>query len=516
MIEFLLNNEKVSLLDIDPNTTVLEYLREHRQLQGTKEGCASGDCGACTVVIAQLDDQFNLNYLSANACITLVSALDQKQLIIIEDLKSEQKLHKCQQAMVDQDGSQCGFCTPGFVMSLFALHKTHPAYDRQKVQQALAGNLCRCTGYRAIDSAAQQCLDETDNDQFYQLRTQSIHRLKNIQEGDDNTLDESSADEVALRHGQSTCHHPSTLKKLSDLLLAHPKAKIIAGGTDLAITITQHHQKYQQLVSVKYLPELQQHSIDDDYFTLGAAVSLQQCMGIFSSDYPDFTLLLERFASLQVRNHGTIGGNIGNASPIGDCPPPLIALQASLGLRKGEVYREIPLEEYFVDYRKTQLQPSEFIEKVIVPRYKTPFHFKIYKISKRLDDDISAVCGAFFMQLNEQRQVTAIRLAFGGMAAIAKRATYTEQALLGKTWSEQVIKAAQQALIKDFRPLSDFRASREYRLRIAQNLLQKFYIETTINVTDAQGSSTAQSDTQGKTLAPPSVNTHTTRIFEYV
>ncbi|EPJ47622.1 MAG: XdhA protein [Osedax symbiont Rs1] len=509
MIEFLLNNDKTTLHSIDPNTTVLEYLRNHRQRTGTKEGCASGDCGACTVVTAELAPNQQLLYKNINACITLISSLDGKQLITVEDLKNQQQLHSCQQAMVDTDGSQCGFCTPGFVMSLFALKKnqqqqdTNTSDDRHQVQQTLAGNLCRCTGYNAIYKAAEQTLNTPDDDQFSTDQAHTIAQLLLIN-------NQSGQQSTVLSDDQHHCYMPKNIDQLAQLLLTYPDSTLVAGGTDLAIGITQHAQRYHQLISINQVSQLQIFTVNDRQIEIGAALSLHLCQQKIAPYFDDFAQLLERFASLQIRHQGTLGGNIANASPIGDTPPALIALSAKLQLRKGTQTRQVELEDFFIDYRKTSLASGEFIEKIIIPlpaaQSLAPldtllpasdcsgYAFKVYKVSKRLDDDISAICAASYIHLDQQRTIIAIKLAYGGMAATPKRAKLTEAALLGKTFTQQNIEAALANLAKDFTPMSDFRASSDYRLLVAQNLLRKLYIELQVDDTKA----------------------HKTRIFDYV
>ncbi|NQZ31087.1 MAG: xanthine dehydrogenase small subunit [Oceanospirillaceae bacterium] len=469
MIEFLLNNKIVRLADIDPNTTVLEYLRDQQRV-GTKEGCASGDCGACTVVTAELDTQQQLSYKNINACITFIGAMHGKQLITIEDLKSGNNLHSTQLAMVDTDGSQCGFCTPGFVMSLFSLQKHQKTYDRATVQQSLAGNLCRCTGYKAIDNAAQQALTCPASDQFDAAKEQTKQSLKQI----------SSNSEACPSIGKNNniCHLPQDAQSLADLLIQYPQCTLVAGSTDLAIEVTQNAKEFNHLISTAYVSELKQTTITEQQISIGAAVTLNQCQHLLHQPFPDFASLLERFASLQVRNQGTLAGNIANASPIGDTPPALIALNAHMILRCANTQRSELVEDFVVDYRKTTLASSEFIEKIVIPIPQHDFHFKIYKVSKRLDDDISAICVANYLCLDAAGKVSEIRLAYGGMAAIAKRAVQTEAALLGKTWNEANIEAALLKLSDDFQPLSDFRASNQYRMLCAQNLLRKFFYET--------------------------------------
>ncbi|MGH8439568.1 MAG: xanthine dehydrogenase small subunit [Pseudomonas sp.] len=470
MIQFLLNQELRSEHALDPNLTVLQYLREHLGKSGTKEGCASGDCGACTVVVGELaeddDGREQIRYRSLNSCLTFVSSLHGKQLISVEGLKHQGQLHSVQQAMADCHGSQCGFCTPGFVMSLFALQKNSDAPDLHKAQEALAGNLCRCTGYRPILAAAEQSCCQAKPDQFDSNQAQTIARLKAI----------APSETGELNSGDKRCLVPLTVADLADLYGSHPEARLLAGGTDLALEVTQFHKTLPVMIYVGNVAELKRIDSLEDHLEIGAATPLTDCYDALSREYPDFGELLHRFASLQIRNQGTLGGNIGNASPIGDSPPLLIALDAQIVLRKGESTRTLALEDYFIDYRITARQESEFIEKIIVPRARSAWTFRAYKVSKRLDDDISAVCAAFNLRI-ENGVVEAARIAFGGMAAIPKRARACEAALVGKAWNQASIERACQALAEDFTPLSDFRASKEYRLLSAQNLLRKYFIE---------------------------------------
>ena len=476
MIQFLLNRELRSEQTLDPNTTVLQYLREHRGKTGTKEGCASGDCGACTVVVGELVGD-RLRYRTLNSCLTFVSALHGKQLIVVEDLKDQGQLHSVQQAMVDCHGSQCGFCTPGFVMSLFALQKNRAAsgraasgavneYDPAQTHEALAGNLCRCTGYRPILEAAEQACDGKQPDQFDAREAETIAQLKAIE----------PHETAELNNGDKRCLSPLTVADLAEIYSANPDARLLAGGTDLALEVTQFHRELPVMIYIGHIGEMKKVEVSDSHIELGAATALTDCYEALANEYPDFGELLHRFASLQIRNQGTLGGNIGNASPIGDSPPLLIALGAQVVLRKGERSRTLPLQDYFIDYKVTAREPGEFIEKVLVPRARPEQIFRAYKVSKRLDDDISAVCAAFDLRV-ENGVIADARVAFGGMAAIPKRAVACEVALIGASFTLETAERACEALAQDFTPLTDFRASREYRLLVAQNLLRKCFLE---------------------------------------
>jgi len=492
-LQFLLNDEIVALENFDPNLTVLQYLRTIEHKMGTKEGCASGDCGACTVVIAQLAKSEaditkaerstdKLTYQSINACITFIGQLQGKQLITVEHLKSNNKLHSVQKNMVDHHASQCGFCTPGFVMSAFALHKNKKNPDREDVLEALAGNLCRCTGYRSIIDAAIDESNQCDNDTFAQNYQQTLEQL----------LSMNSSASLLINYNNKSYYAPKSSDELSDYLLINPQATLVSGGTDLALMVTQQLTPINELVYLGAVKELTTLHMDDEFIRIGAAMPYHKFIHILKNEYSDLGDMIERIGSLQIRNNGTLGGNIGNASPIGDMPPALIALGCTMELQCGDKIRNVCIEDYFIDYKKTILAPSEFIKSINIPKNlakKAPNKFnkidengdsalKIYKISKRIDDDISAVLAAFYIELKNNR-VTKIRIAFGGMAAIAKRALSCEQALLNQAFITENIEQAKLALLNDFQPMSDVRASDRYRMKVAQNLLEKCFIELT-------------------------------------
>ncbi len=471
-IKFLLNNELVELKNIDPNITVLQYLREQQFRSGTKEGCASGDCGACTVVLAELVDKNNaqLNYKSINACITFIGNLHGKQLITVEDLKDGAKLHHAQQTIVDNHGTQCGFCTPGFVMSSFALHKHNQKPSRAEVLEALAGNLCRCTGYRSIIEAAITSSEHTEDDSFTKHYQQTIATLTELQKLPTPSLNGNGHNFIS----------PKNIDELAYELKSEPTSTLVAGATDLALSVTQNLATIDKLVYVGNVEELTTIEETDSEIIIGSALPYSQFIDTLHHYYPDLGDMIERIGSKQVRNNGTLGGNVGNASPIGDMPPALIGLGATMTLHLNGSERTILVEDYFVDYKKTVLMESEFIKSIQIPKPKAGQTLKLYKISKRLDDDISAVLAAFFIETKVEQggqKVTNVRLAFGGMAAIPKRGAAAEAALLGKDLTKESVAQAKAALTDDFQPMTDVRASDKYRMTVAQNLIEKCYLE---------------------------------------
>ncbi|WP_029592903.1 xanthine dehydrogenase small subunit [Franconibacter pulveris] len=466
MIRFLQNQTLVTLEETDPNTTVLNWLRETARRSGTKEGCASGDCGACTVALGRVEAG-RMRYETANSCLLLVSQLNGKQLLTVEDMAHNGALHPVQQHFADNHASQCGFCTPGFVMSAFALQKSGAGSDRRTVEQHLGGNLCRCTGYRPIIEAAQRACALSEPDIFTQQEAQTVARLQ--------ALASHATDELAWRNRVLA---PKTVDELASLYQRYPQARLLAGGTDLALAITQQHQTLPLMISLGEVAELRRIDIDDKRVVIGAAASLNACRERLVDIIPAFSQLLERFASQPVRNQGTAGGNLANASPIGDIAPLLLALDATLLLRCGETQRRLPLDDFFLSYRKTALQAGEFIEAITVPLVTVSPLFTAWKVSKRHEDDISTVSAAFNIHIAEG-VITAARLAFGGMAAVPARALNAEAALIGQPFTRKSLDAAGRALSLDFQPLTDFRGSGAYRLAVAQNLLRRFYLQQT-------------------------------------
>ena len=474
MIEFVLNGRAEKIDQADPNQSILEWLRTKKRLTGTKEGCGSGDCGACTVITGAPDKNGQIRYEAINSCITLIGSLQGKHLLTIEAFR-EQPAHPVQQSLMDCHGAQCGFCTPGIVMSLIALHSESAPGDADdhKLMEALAGNLCRCTGYRPIMEAGRQALVQSwqpgsDNHPArYLARADKADGLA--------TVDDTSMTSLEARNGNQY-YAPAALPQLKRLLRAHPDARLIAGGTDLVLEITQQLKTLPKLISLERVRELNGCQLEENHLVIGAATPYRQFHSQLSGLWPAFDHLLERLGSLQVRNRGTLGGNIANASPIGDMPPALIALDATLELEGPEGARELPAEQFFKGYRQTDLQPGEFIHSIHIPVPEPNQRLFIYKVSKRLDDDISAVLGAFRLTLRNG-VVQDCRLAYGGMAATPARARLTEAALLGKPWNQRSVEQAIKALSDDFSPLTDVRASSAYRLQVAGNLLYRALLE---------------------------------------
>ncbi|MBB5321132.1 xanthine dehydrogenase small subunit [Marinobacter oulmenensis] len=472
MIEFLLNGHPEKVDQVDPNLSILEWLRTKMRLTGTKEGCASGDCGACTVITGTPDGQGGTRYEAINSCITLVGSLHGKQLITVDAFQQEPG-HPVQISMVAKHGSQCGFCTPGIVMSLMALHANRPDHavvSHQQILEALSGNLCRCTGYRPIIEAGHDAM-------VSEWTPDASHPAAGLA-GHEPPTGAGDPQSVTLTGTDGTRYDaPVTVEELRALRRDYPDSRLVAGSTDLALEITQQLKTLDHLISVERIVELQGCRMAGDELVIGAATTYQVFREILSDSWPPFDAMIERLGSRQIRNRGTIGGNIANASPIGDMPPPLIALDATLVLDGPDGPRTLPVEQFFRGYRQTALNAGEFIHSVRIPTPADDESLFIYKISKRLDDDISAVLGAFRLTLVDG-VVRDCRLAFGGMAATPARALKAEQALRGKPWNEDSLAAAMAALADDFSPMSDARASAAYRLQVAGNLLRRAWLSS--------------------------------------
>lgn len=482
-VRFLMDGELIEISQIDPTRTVLQYLREDLQRTGSKEGCGEGDCGACMVVVASLNEHQNgLEYKAINSCIQFVATLDGKELITVESLrKPGAELHPVQQAMVDCHGSQCGFCTPGFVMTLFALYRSQATADRREINDALSGNLCRCTGYRPIVDAAVQmytpdaAADESDG-RFIAPFASAGDKLREDEQAVVDTLKKLQRNETT-GIGQQDRHifSPVSTDEFAALYIEHTDATLLAGGTDVGLWVTKQFRDMAKLIYIGGVKELQAIEETDSHIRLGAAVTFSAAMPILIEHFPALHSLLRRFASPPVRNAATIGGNVANGSPIGDSMPALIALGAQVTLRKGKQQRDLPLEALYLDYMVNDLQPGEFVEAVTLPKPKQGQFFRSYKLSKRFDQDISAVCSAFAIMLDGER-CHDVRIAFGGVAATPKRASGCEAVLEGQVLTEALVQQAMDALDKDFTPLSDMRASDQYRRESTRNLLYRFYL----------------------------------------
>jgi xanthine dehydrogenase small subunit len=469
-IRFLLNGQTVALKDVAPDDTLLDWLRLERALRGTKEGCAEGDCGACTVLVGRLLHG-ELIYESVNACIRFVGSLDGCHVVTVEHLRGASGgLHPVQQAMVDFHGSQCGFCTPGFVMSLYGLWMRSADPSMAEIEKALQGNLCRCTGYEAIVRAARaiSTYGQSAKDPLLVERKETIEKLTALNDGE----------RVEIEKGGKRLIVPANVDDFASVLESEPKATIVAGSTDVGLWVTKFMREISPVVFIGNLVGLQEISEENGTINIGAGVTYTQAMKTLSQRIPVLGPLFDRIGGEQVRNMGTIGGNIANGSPIGDTPPPLIALGASLTLRKGDARRTILLEKFFIDYGKQDRVAGEFVEAVHVPVPASDAFFAVHKITKRRDEDITAALGAFYVELGADNLVSTVRIAYGGMAATPKRAASVEAALLGKPWTEETIDAALPAYEADFKPLTDMRASAEYRMMVAKNLLKRFYLET--------------------------------------
>jgi len=474
-VRFILDGREVAVENVEPTLTVLEYLREVAGLTGTKEGCAEGDCGACTVVLGELvREGDSIEYRAINSCIRFLATLDGKEIVTVAALRGQDgSLHPVQRAMVDQHASQCGFCTPGFVMSLFALYLKNEAPTRSEVVEALSGNLCRCTGYRPIIDAGCQMASYPQPARWSRGVAVEPERVAALRR-----IDRSAQKQPSLK--VDGFFAPRTLDEACDALAAAPDSLVLAGGTDVGLWVTKHLRDLPGIVYLGDVADAATIEALDAGLRIGAAVSIGIAWTALVERHPQLAEQARRFASPPIRNSATLCGNVANGSPIGDSMPALIALGAEVELRSGAGSsartRRMPLEDFYLGYQKKDLKPGELVAAVIVPRQSAAVVLGSYKLSKRIDQDISAVCATFAVVV-EGGKVISARLAFGGMAAVPARARHAEAALQRGGWSDASLDAAVAALNVDFQPLNDMRASEAYRLRTAGSLLRRFYLE---------------------------------------
>lgn len=464
--ELLINGRtvRVDAHDIDPHTTVLEFLRD-RGLVGTKEGCAEGECGACAVALVRAGADGKTQLVAINSCLTLLGAVLEGELITVEGVRpSADTLHPVQAAMVEQGGSQCGYCTPGFVISMFAEYyrRDRSGWDPESV----AGNLCRCTGYRPIRDAMRSLGKPAADDPIVRRLAEPAPPLYGLTQ-------------LRLRHDESRrlLRRPASLAELMRAIEERPDAKLVAGGTDVVVEINQRHARWPNLISLDGVDELRTLDIGDTWIEIGAGVTLSDLEHRLAHAVPLLDELFPLFSSRLIRNRATLGGNLANASPIGDSPPVLLALGAELELLSRAGVRTLGLDQFFLGYRKTALAPGEVLTKIRVPT-RRPTHAHFYKVSKRVLDDISTVAAAFALTLDDAGAITDAKLAYGGVAATPMRATAAEQALIGKRWDAAIVDALAPTLVDAFTPMTDHRGSADYRRHMCATLFQKFFHET--------------------------------------
>ena len=463
IVKFIYWNKIVEINNPDPNETILNYIRTKLKKTGTKEGCAEGGCGACTVVLGELKKN-NINYKAINSCIAFVPSLEGKQLILVEDLISKDELHPVQKAMGNYHGSQCGFCTPGFVMSLFAMYKSYSSYKENIIKDSIQGNLCRCTGYKPIIDAAKSLNKKNKSDHFSRDKKIIITLLKKIKQRS-----------ITIYSNNKKYFAPKTVHELKKILKQHPNSKLLSGGTDVSLIVTKERKDLDSLIYINSIDELNYIKKNNNYIEVGATTPLINFESIIKRYFPDFAQILKRYGSVQIRNVCTIAGNIATASPIGDTLPLLLSLDSQIIIKDKSKTKILPLNGFFINYRKTKLKKGQFIHSIRIPLLPKNI-FKAYKISKRIDDDISSICASFNIELKNNK-IKKIKIAYGGMANIPQRAISCEKILLNSSMSDNIISKAKKSLEKDFKPITDARASKKYRMEVAKNLLEKCFLE---------------------------------------
>jgi xanthine dehydrogenase small subunit len=475
-IKFLLDDNIVEIdfskeKDLRPTTTVLNYLRSLSNHKGVKEGCAEGDCGACTVVLAERNPDKKIKYTAVDSCLVFLPMIHGKQIITVENLVQRKDgkviLHPVQEMMVNSFGSQCGYCTPGFIMSLFALYKNHNKPSREIIEDFLTGNLCRCTGYQSILEAAFNACEKNDKDHFSEKEAMTSKILKEINK--DKTV-------IMIDTKKQRYFHPFTLDDALMLRKHYKNAIVINGATDIALRQTKKNELLPEIIDLSGVDELKIYSEEENGFYIGAGMCLECLKDLSEKGYPALYNILKVFGSLQIRNFATIGGNVGSASPIGDTLPVLFAYKAKVILQSSKNKREVEIEDFIKGYRKTDLKNDELITSIFIPKPENNVYVKSFKVSKRKDLDISTVSLACRLVL-EKDNIKEILLAYGGMAETTKRAKKTEEYLINKDWNRKTIEEAMKIVYSEFKPISDARSSAEFRKVISKNLLMKVFIE---------------------------------------
>jgi xanthine dehydrogenase small subunit len=458
-LNFELNGQMRTENNVSPSMTVLDYLRLNARLTGTKEGCAEGDCGACTIVIAPLGGD-KPQYRAVNSCLMVVPQLDGHAVLTVEGLANRDgALHSVQQSLAEADATQCGFCTPGFVMAMFAFAQGGEDRSDAAIHEALAGNLCRCTGYRPIVEACRV------------MRADPPGCVSDAHGGGQSPVEEYSS-------GSQLYLAPRTLEQMTEARASHPDAFILSGGTDLGLRVSKDRISFPVVISTRGVAALREIKDDDGMLTIGGGVTYTQALPYLDKHFPSFAMLVRRIGSRQIRNLGTFAGNLANASPIGDTIPCLMALGADVTVRSKKGSRRVAAEDFILGYRKTALAADEFIESISVPLLPAGTSFTACKLSKRFDQDISTLVAAFRLRVDDGK-VSELRAAYGGMAAQAARAKTVEAAITGKPWIADTLKDIDATLAQDFQPMTDHRGTDAYRLRAAANLIRRLQVGTT-------------------------------------